>query len=440
MFHNLYKKQTMFTKQTIDNRLDGELPGFDDTVTFQIPRKGDLINTIFIRMVLRKSPTTFIVPIQAFGYEVFEYMELLIGDKIVDHMTGLEMRLLMKTSSTKNNVNALAVMCGDFVHDEEEQRIEFGRVRLTDRDQYDTEYRYYYVPIPFYFFRNPSLAVPLCALTKQEVSIRFKLKPYRLCISQVIDPAYGVYPVDAVGITTGNYTDPLFSITELSVPVEYLYVSDEECRYFKETPLNYTITQTQRTVMNATEVVKKELKFINPIKEIIMYPTLTRCLDISETDPIYKNRYILFNKFRNTTIDTFLYEFSSTEAYKGVIKSAELTFDDKTYVSHSVANYRFLKTYQNMIARGRYTYNNQPDTTYEDILGLSFAFEPTNFMDTGYINFNAFKSIKLEIRLLNGVNVYDIAEDHTVFVFARSINILIIKDGVCDLVFKNSII
>jgi hypothetical protein len=375
-------------------------------------------------MVLRKSPTTYIVPIQTFGYEVFEYMELLIGDKIVEHMTGLEMRLLMKTSSTKNNVNSLAVMSGEFPYDERDIR-SFTEIRnFTDVDLYDMEYRYFYVPIPFYFFRNPSLAIPLCALTRQEVSIRFKLKPYQACISQCSPRRTTISDT----ITTGNYIDPLFSITEFSVPIEYVYVSPEECAYLQSTPLNYTITQTQRTIMTNSSL-KKELDFINPIKEIIFYPTLTRCLDLNETDPIYKNRYILFNKFRSTDGS-----YINQSKYRSIIQSLELTFDDKTYVTHSIGNTKFLKNYQTFLARGRFTYDSQAYTTHEDILGLSFALEPVNFMDTGHINFNAFKSRRLEIILSDPANEY------TIFVIARSLNILVIQDGICNVVFKNSIL
>jgi hypothetical protein len=372
-------------------------------------------------MILRKSPETYIVPIQTFGYEVFEYMELLIGDTIVDHMTGLEMRLLMKMTSTKNNVNALGVMSGEFVFDGDDVGSRaINYTNISDLDQYDMEYRYFYVPIPFYFFRNPSLAIPLCAITKQEVSIRFKLKPQLACVSQVVNRQQTI----GDNITSGNYSDPLFSIVDFSVPVEYVYVSPEECMYFQSTALNYTITQTQRTTMKTS----KQLNFINPVKELIVYPTLTRCLSLNETDPIYKNRYILFNKLRSTDGN-----FTNLSKYNGIIQSAELVCDDKTYVSHSIANLKFLKNFQNIIARGRFTFDQQTMTTHEDILSLNFALEPANYMDTGYLNFNAFKSSRLELILS------DPTIDYTVFVIARSLNIITIHDGVCDVVFKNSI-
>lgn len=424
MFHNLYKKQTVFAKQVIDNRINGQTVKFDDTIKFEIPRKGDLISTIFVRMIVRKSPETYIVPIQTFGYEVFEYMELLIGDKIIDHMTGLEMRLLMKMTSTKNNVNALGVMSGEFIFDGEDVgSTTLNQTNISDHDQYDMEYRYFYVPIPFYFFRNPSLAIPLCALTLQEVSIRFKLKPKLACVSQVVSTRQTIGDT----ITSGNYDDPLFSIVDFSVPVEYVYVSPEECGYFQRTPLNYMITQTQRTTMNSSKLVE-QLNFINPLKEIIMYPTLTRCLSLSETDPIYKNRYILFNKLRST--DGL---FKNLSKYKGIIQSAELTCDNKTYVTHSIANLKFLKNFQNVIARGRFTFDQQTMTTHEDILSINFALEPSNYMDTGYLNFNAFKSSKLELVLESTET------DYTIFVIARSLNIIVIDKGVCNVVFKNSI-
>lgn len=41
---------------------------------------------------------------------------------------------------------------------------------------YTGEYPYF-MDIPFYFYRNPSLSIPTCALTKQIVEVRIKLKP-----------------------------------------------------------------------------------------------------------------------------------------------------------------------------------------------------------------------------------------------------------------------
>ena len=120
--------------------------------------------------------------------------------------------------------------------------------------------------------------------------------------------------------------------------------------------------------------------------------------------------------------------------YRGIVNSVELTFDDKTYVNHSIANLKFLKNFQKLLSRGRFTYDKQPYTTNEDILGLAFALEPTNYMNTGNINFNTFKSTKLELQL------FDTTLDYTIFIIARSINILVINDGMCDVVFKNSII
>ena len=34
----------------------------------------------------------------------------------------------------------------------------------------------FFVDIPFYFYNHPELAIPLCAITKQEVEVEFKLR------------------------------------------------------------------------------------------------------------------------------------------------------------------------------------------------------------------------------------------------------------------------
>ena len=42
----------------------------------------------------------------------------------------------------------------------------------------------YFVDIPFYFYNNPELAIPICAITEQEIEIVIKLRNVHDCISR----------------------------------------------------------------------------------------------------------------------------------------------------------------------------------------------------------------------------------------------------------------
>ena len=69
----------------------------------------------------------------------------------------------------------------------------------------------YFVDVPFYFYRNPQLAIPLCAIDKQEVEIEVK---FRNIEDVVIDnttisinnvTSYAPHTTGGIGYEVGNY-------------------------------------------------------------------------------------------------------------------------------------------------------------------------------------------------------------------------------------------
>jgi hypothetical protein len=66
--------------------------------------------------------------------------------------------------------------------------LEFSGTPVSNNDilgylGFATSNQKYFVDIPFYFYNNPELAVPLCAITGQEIEIVIKLRDVKDCIS-----------------------------------------------------------------------------------------------------------------------------------------------------------------------------------------------------------------------------------------------------------------
>lgn len=111
-----------------------------------------------------------------------------------------------------------------------------------------------FIPLRFWFNRNPGLALPLIALQYHEVKIKATLDP-----------------VDLVG----NYTDSKMDdivISDARLLVNYIYLDTDERRRFTQVSHEYLIEQVQYTgVENSTKVT---LSFNHPVKALFWTSTV----------------------------------------------------------------------------------------------------------------------------------------------------------------------
>ena len=96
---------------------------------------------------------------ESIGAQLIEYADLVIGGQTIERITGDYIYMYDQIHSNKDDID---------------QTLYF----LTGHGNYiDVTYDWdYNVFLPFYFFRNPSLAIPVCALTKQQVEVHIKFK------------------------------------------------------------------------------------------------------------------------------------------------------------------------------------------------------------------------------------------------------------------------
>ena len=131
----------------------------------------------------------------------------------------------------------------------------------------------YFVDIPFYFYNNPELAVPLCAITGQEIEIVIKLRDLKDCVwgYDATDPQIVIQ-----FIIYGDYLQTKGLIKSLKLTTEMVSLDEEEKQMLLSKKIDYIITQVQESKSiipqdsNANSIVdvKHKLKFKNPIKEL----------------------------------------------------------------------------------------------------------------------------------------------------------------------------
>jgi hypothetical protein len=113
--------------------------------------------------------------------------------------------------------------------------------------------RTYFVNLPFYFYQNPGLALPISALGRQDVEIHITFRNLQELTPVKITPSISSQTLTATIIT------------------EYVYLADPEINWFKNSQVDYIIQQCQYQTFELpsqfTSAVLK-LDFINPIREL----------------------------------------------------------------------------------------------------------------------------------------------------------------------------
>jgi len=121
-----------------------------------------------------------------------------------------------------------------------------------------------YVPLQFWFCRNPGLALPLIALQYHEVKINIEFRPLDQCLWAVKDTSATANEQKHAG----SYSK---SMVAASLFVDYVFLDTDERRRMAQNPHEYLIEQLQD---NGSESVgsssnKIRLNFNHPCKELV---------------------------------------------------------------------------------------------------------------------------------------------------------------------------
>ena len=131
-----------------------------------------------------------------------------------------------------------------------------------------------YIPLQFWFCRNPGLALPLIALQYHEVKINLELRPSDECLFAVTDltqgtVAGGTQIADGSSVKDGAAYQK--SLVAASLYVDYVFLDTDERRRMAQNPHEYLIEQLQFTgdesVGSSSNKIK--LNFNHPCKEVI---------------------------------------------------------------------------------------------------------------------------------------------------------------------------
>lgn len=381
-FQKVFKRHTKFALELLDNPFDEEVD-FGSEARCVIGRRGDLIRNMYLRIQLPAINEANVGYTASIGNAIIDYADLLIGGKRVERITGEYMEIYDEMFISNSLQRGLWATVG-------KTNSRTGLGPATTANGYP---RNFIVNLPFYFHRSDPLAIPLVSLERQEVEVVIKFRPWeQLLVSP--DQDYDI-----------NNINP--RMINASLPVEYVFLSEDEQRWFRTRSFDYVITQLQMQKIQTTEIENSmELKFINPVKELFFI--------IQNTSKIVSNIY--------TGNDWFDYFNSNTFVSNVQMDTLQLDFNNETMIDASVADNLFLGYVQPL--------NRHSRVPQRQIYNYSFSLDPENYLPTGQVNMSRINNKLLKINLNETTD-----GEREIRVYAKSYNVLRVNDGIAGMLF-----
>jgi hypothetical protein len=206
--------------ESIEQTFNGSA-NFGSKLTCPISRNGDLIHRIYLQASVNGN--TQLKPWA--GHKLIKSVEIEIGGQKIDRHYGEWLHIWNELTQTSSKWDGYKMMVNGY-----------GKDTQSDK--------FMYVPLQFWFCRNPGLALPLIALQYHEVKIILDLAP-------------------AAEVAAANTT-----LNTCSLFVDYIYLDTDERRRFAQVSHEYLIEQLQFTGDESVSS-KVKLNFNHPVKELV---------------------------------------------------------------------------------------------------------------------------------------------------------------------------
>jgi hypothetical protein len=267
----LYKRHTNFAMESIEVTFNGQAD-FNKRVTAVINRNADLMYRTYVQVVLPAVDLASVTNVNRFrwlnyiGHRLIKTVELEIGGQRIDRQYGDWMQIWTQLSQDAGTIEALNDMLGN-THDLVLMKDKKGYAldascagsELTNScaPRAGTPARTLYIPLQFWFCRNPGLAIPLIALQYHEVRINIEFEQWINCCYYELQ--------------TSTAPTSIQSLTAASLYIDYIYLDTEERRRFAQQTHEYLIEQLQFTGAESitSSSNKIQLNFNHPVKELV---------------------------------------------------------------------------------------------------------------------------------------------------------------------------
>lgn len=502
-FTTIHKKHTPFSVENVVLEAETEC-NFNQVSTFKIlPDCGDLLNKIYLKVTLPKfptipggydvwgtyDPTNFgegtpdsngvytngFQPVRLFytesiGHALIDYIEIKIGGQMIERLTGENLQMYSEISDTQGKQIMNKELIGKFPYEFNITPTSHSLIALNMRNYSYSQIpenveRDLYINIPFYFYNNPELYLPICSIYKQEIEIEVKFRNIHDLVVEYIYPNHPTFR-ERWGVTKprsefNSYIENL-KISDVKCNAEVTFLDNIERIKVKRRNVDYLMSELQlnsfrmNTQINTIPKERFNLSFKNPVKELYFFIQRENIdagganqatVDLQSTTFVTPFNYD--NSTRSPLIPTHDFDSSAKDGYFVIdnLKELSLSIDGEEVISKTVGKPHFLRVVQPSIH-----HNRVPMT--RKVYMYSFALKPEDWRPSGHIDFTRIKNQILDITLYSsdaylskrmvpgeinywpsvpGVGWFTFPRN--IRVYAKSYNILRVKDGMAQKLF-----
>lgn len=261
----LYKRHTNFAVEAMRVNFTGS-PVYGQRVVAVVNRNADLVWKTYVEITLPDTtgpdlPTSETTSDDIFwsaggrrrlGYLLLQQIEVEIGGQIIDRQYGEWLYLWETlTANYDTSVKLDPMLGGQYSGAVSTSRTCGGRPPVL------------YVPLQFWFNRNPGLALPLIALQYHEVRFNITLNDATNLVS--------ANSANTSANTIAKAAAVLPPLKDMALYIDYVYLDVDERRRFAQESHEYLIDQVQYTGQQTitTASGRLDLTLNHPVKELI---------------------------------------------------------------------------------------------------------------------------------------------------------------------------
>lgn len=387
-FKVAYKRHTNFSMESIQQTFNGGAD-FGRKVTCQISRNGDLIHRMYVHVRLPSlinADGNVYEWTRRVGLALIKSVDIEIGGQTIDKQYGEWMFIWNELSLPSGKRDGFNKMVG----------YEVPPDQIVDPNDDVTPETNLYIPLEFWFCRNPGLALPLIALQYHEVKVNIEFRELSQLSRENSTPIVDKHMVDA------------------SLWVDYIFLDTDERRRFAQLSHEYLIEQVQFTGEESVPVGSRnasiKLNFNHPVKEIVW---VSQYKDLEAQ-----------NQWFNFTNTDEMFSASATN----ICTKAKLQLNGHDRFSERDGDYfNLVQPYQH--------HTNVP--TSVGISVYSFALKPEELQPSGSLNFSRIDSavLKMDLDIVGAAGGQN--REVGIRIYALNYNVLRVMSGMGGVAYSN---
>lgn len=420
----LYKRHTNFAMEPFRVNFTG-VPSWGTKQNAVLGRHADLVYSTYLQVVLPPSTSTktytYNNDANSLGYNLLKYIELQIGEQSVDKQYSEWLYLWSRLSSGADAYSKVVNMVGGNSNGNYNTlgypyiatMPQVNECAIGGRPEMP---QVLYIPLNFFYTRNPGSALPLIALQYHDVRVNIEWNPVQFVAGNVGTLELSPNPLSA------------------ALYVDYIYLDTEERRRFAQKEHEYLIELVQynedKGVTSGSSRI--DLTFNHPVKELVWV-----------VQPTYYTNCSLLNSYLQTAyppgggiivpvgaarLKPFTYNLPAVYEQK-----IQLNGQDRVDMRYG--------DYFNRVQH--YQHHSSPSLlssivgqTQPGIYMYSFALKPEENQPSGTCNFSRIDNAHIVMNMSGNVTV-DADNTWDVRVYAVNYNILRIMSGMAGLAYSN---